>query len=357
MNRIDPRSFEPACAMYAVAGGMFCFSGLSMGIARRFLVRAKGCRTEGRPSDAFDCRSLEFTINYLDGPWRDEDILERAFIDDAIRSGLFWDVQNYLGLACDRLQRQGRFADAEEHFARLAELRDVYEFAFAGTNYDGESAMFHLERRDLDAARAAVERYLTGREEYALRVLALGTKAKILSHAGDVEGTEAALGEAESIIASGTVVPPWHASAHALARLQHDVACVAASGADRTLVRRARRSRRHALRLTRTVASQRTEALRLAGTLAWLEGDQRRARLSWAASVRCGQALGARPELARTSLEIARRLPAPFVVAETSAAQHLQQARATFVELGLAWDLAQLDADPRGPRESAPDTI
>ena len=349
MNRIDARSFEPACAMYAVAGGMFSFSGLSLGIARRFLARAQSCRTPGVTGDAFDCRSLAFTINYLGGQWRDEDVIDRAFVDQAIRSGLFWDVQNYLGLACDRLQRQGRFAQADEHFARLAELRDLYEFTFAGTNHDGERAMYHLERRELDAARATVERYLDGRDEYALRVLALGTKAKILSHAGDDAGATAVLDEAQAILDASDVVPPWHTSAYAVARLQHDVAAVERAGgtdAPKDLAARARKSARAAVRLTRTVASQRTEALRLAGSLAWLVGDARGARRTWTESVRFGTALDARPELARTRAELARRLPADDTIAGASVAEHAHRAEETFAALGLAWDLERLHAAP-----------
>jgi tetratricopeptide (TPR) repeat protein len=351
MNRIDPRSFEPACAMYAVAGGMFCFSGLSVGLARRFLARAQACRRSDRPSDAFDCRSLEFTINYLDGRWRDEDIIDPDFIDEAIRNGLFWDVQNYLGLACDRLQRQGRFSEAQQHFDKLAELRDVYDFAFAGTNHDGERAMFHLERRELDAARESVERYLSGREEYALRVLGLGIKAKILAHTGDDVGASEALDAAQVILDASDVVPPWHASAFALARFHHDVAALSMHGtsAHRELVTRARRSRRHALRITRTVASQRTEALRLAGRLSWLVGDRREARRWWTESMRFGAAIGACPEVARTWLEVAQHLPPAEEVAGLPAAEYRQRARAAFAELGLGWDLARLDASPPAP--------
>jgi class 3 adenylate cyclase/tetratricopeptide (TPR) repeat protein len=347
MNRIDPRTFPPACAMYAVAGGMFSFSGLSLGIARRFLARAQTCRVPDATSDAFDCRSLEFTINYLGGQWRDEDIIDRAFLDQAIRSGLFWDVQNYLGLACDRLQRQGRFAQAEQHFARLAELRDLYEFTFAGTNHDGERAMYFLERRDLDPARKMVERYLDGRDEYALRVLALGTKAKILSHAGEPGPAADALEEAEAILSASDVVPPWHTSAYALARLQYDVAAVERAGSrpGSALLARARKSARLALRITRTVASQRTEALRLVGTLAWLRSDTRQAQRWWGESVRFGTLLGARPELARTRAEVARHLQPRDTLAGVAVAEHARRAEETFHELGLHWDLARLRGD------------
>jgi len=191
-----------------------------------------------------------------------------------------------------------------------------------------------------------VERYLTGREEYALRVLGLGTKAKILAHAGDDAGAEAALGAAQEIVARSDV-PPWHTSVYAVARLHRDVAAVAASGSstDRAhSLARARKSRRDALRITRTVASQRTEALRLAGTLSWLTGRRRQARRAWTESMRFGEAIGARPELARTWLEVARRLQPAQELAGVAAAEYLRRARATFAELELGWDLAQLDA-------------
>jgi hypothetical protein len=85
------------------------------------------------------------------------------------------------------------------------------------------------------------------------------------------------------LILSRSDVPPWHASAYALAQLQHDVSLLEKGGAanGRALRARARRSRKRALALSRTVASQRTEALRLAGTLSWLEGRARPARRLW----------------------------------------------------------------------------
>ncbi len=345
MNRIDSSSFPAACAMYSVAGGMFSFSGLSLGLSKRFLSRAKSCRTEGNPNDAFDCRSLEFTINYLGGGWDDAHLLEPALIAESIRSGLFWDVQLYLGLACDRLQRQGRFAEALDNLATLAELRDSYDFAFAGTNYDGESAMFHLERRDLDAALECADRYLTGRDEYALRVLALGTKAKILTHAKDHTGATAALTEAEQILDDADVVPPWHTAAYALARLQFDVdQATAHEGRQRrTHLKKAKNSSRKALSLTSAVASQRTEALRLTGTVAWLADNPRHARRYWAKSLAFGAQIGARPEIARTRATIGTLLEPNEEVSGELASEHRRRAVSEFEELDLQFDLDALE--------------
>lgn len=344
MNGIDSGSFPPSCAMYAVAGGMFSFSGLSLGLARRFLSRAKHCATKGSPNDAFDCHSLEFTINYLAGDWDDTHLLPTALVNESIRSGLFWDVQNYLGLACDRLQRQGRFDEAQQNYDRLAELRDAYDFEFAGTNFDGESAMFHLERRDLDQGREFAERYLTGRDEYALRVLALGTYAKILTHAAEYEAAARALEEAEQILDDADVVPPWHTSAYSLARLHFDVDRAASSeGAERKKhLAKARKSSRKALSTTATVASQRTEALRLAGTTAWLSGKRSKAHDYWKKSLVFGDSLGARPEVARTHATIAHYVDGTTKVAGASPDEHRSKARESFEALDLPHDLATL---------------
>ena len=344
MNGIDSSSFPPSCAMYAVAGGMFSFSGLSLGLARRFLSRAKHCRTEGDPNDEFDCHSLEFTINYLGGDWADEHLLAPRLVNESIRSGLFWDVQNYLGLACDRLQRQGRFEEAQKNYDRLAELRDAYDFEFAGTNFNGESAMFHLERRDLDQARDFAERYLDGRDEYALRVLALGTYAKILTHAEDFAAATKALEEAEQILADADVVPPWHTSAYSLARLNFDVEQATRSeGAERRgHLARARKASRKALSTTASVASQRTEALRLAGTTEWLRGKKGPARRYWEQSLTFGEGIQARPEVARTRATIARLEAPDAPLAGSTATEHGAQARDAFEDMGLAFDLRGL---------------
>lgn len=341
LNGIASTSFPPACAMYAVAGGMFSFSGLSLDLARRFLKRARNCASPESSNDIFDCGHLDFTINYLDGDWDDVHLLRHEVISASIRAGLFWDMQTYLGLACDRLLREGRFDESQQHFARLAELRDAYDFEFAGTNFDGESAMYHLEKRDLDNARESVERYLRGRDEYALRVLGLGTKAKILTHAGDEPGAVAALTEAEQILDDADVVPPWHTAAYALARLTFDIEQLNAhDGAARNkALARARKSAAKALSTTSSVASQRTEALHLAGTVAWHSGRPERARKLWKQSLASGLKLGAAPELARVRATIAQHLEPADELGDRTAAQHRAAATETFERLGLELDL------------------
>jgi hypothetical protein len=302
-------------------------------------------------SDVFDCRHLEFTINYLEGRWREDDLLDDELVEACIGHGLFWDVQTYLGLACDRLARQGDFAAARRQLARLAELRDVYRYEFAASNHDGELAMLLLEERRLGDALAAAEVYQATRQEDALRVLALGTRAKVETLVGNHARARDTLDEAAKVVAASSVVPPWHLAAYAVARLRHDVAGLdrARNGTTpRTLERQARASRRAALGLAGKVATQRTETYRLAGELSWVLGQPEQAFKWWTKSLAEGERLAALPERARTWAALGRRLSEANarrrLYEGKDAAAYLALAREAFTSLGLEWDLARLDA-------------
>jgi hypothetical protein len=80
--------------------------------------------------------------------------------------------------------------------------------------------------------------------------------------------------------------------------------------------------------------------LRLAGTAYGLAEDGPPARVFWAQSLALGQHIDARPELARTRLEVAKHLPPSEMLAGYTAREHRAQALQAFEDLGLAWDLA-----------------
>jgi hypothetical protein len=91
----------------------------------------------------------------------------------------------------------------------------------------------------------------------------------------------------------------------------------------------------------------RTETYHLVGTYHWLTGAGRKAVRWWERSLAEGERLGARPELARTHAEIARRASGAAgklrKVGGKSAAEHLEAARSLFAELSLDRELAQLE--------------
>ena len=106
-------------------------------------------------------------------------------------------------------------------------------------------------------------------------------------------------------------------------------------------------SGRGAVKNSLKFASDQTEAFKLLGVYYWLIDKQKKALKWWDKSIRTGEQLGARPELARTYLEVGKRLLEPKSKTRElngiSAEGYLDKARALFEEMELEWDLEQLD--------------
>lgn len=348
MNQRDPATIGTACLTYVMGGAAFAYSGASFAISRRFLQRAEQLIRPGEVSDELGCGFFRFVINFLEGGWRDEPGLAPDLLERGLKSGILWDVNSYLGLECDRQLRQGRFAAAGEQLRRLTEVSDGYGYEFAQANHDGMRSILLLETRDLDAALGAVERYYAGRDEDTLRVLALGTKAKVLTLLGRHGESGEMLRQIADIVAQAEIVPPWHLSAYTTARLRHALTALEhpADASRGGLRAEAQKSARAALRTAKVVAGARTETWRLMGRLSWLLGRPKQAFAWWTKALHEAERLDATAELARTCAEMAVRAR-PRHTADVDVDAHAERARTLFSEVELGWDLAQLDAGLR----------
>jgi class 3 adenylate cyclase len=327
-NRIDPREIDQALGMYASCAGLFAYSGISFAVSRRMLDVARTLVREDSPRDVFVHRTMEFYYHYLRGDWDDAHAVDDELIERNLRLGELWDVNNYLGLECDRRLRRGDFAGAERILARLGEIDADYGFAFARTNREGMTAVLLLERREVARALAAANAYYADRHEAALRIFALGMIAKARLLEGDRDGCATALARGEEIVARAGPLTPWHLSDLRLARLLYDLALVE-DGA-RGHMRQARRSARRALGVARKVAKKRVEIYCAVGRLAWLRGRRARALGWWRRGLAEGERQGALPELARTHIELAHRLGG-----DGDGAAHLRRGRELLAQVGL----------------------
>ncbi len=342
VNATEPAAIpEEACGFYVGFAAILAYSGLPFALGRRFLGVAKGLIREGSAKDLFVYRSVQFVHDYLEGNWSEEQVLDPQLVEQGLRYGIFWELNTYLGMSCERKIRRGEWAAAEADIAKLRDVREGYGFEFARSNEYFMPAFLALERRELDAALAGIERYYRDRHEGILHVLALGMRAKIQTLAGDRDAAEATLAEAERLVGRLGRMPPYHLSAYRMSRFLFDVTELEAALADgapgtRALARRARKSARAALRLVPRIARDRPEAYRLAGRLAWLTGRKDRALRSWATALAECERLGARPELARTHAELAERLAVTGgKLAGLDADGHRAAAERLRTELGL----------------------
>ena len=335
--------------MYTAVAAMFGWSGLPFTVSKRFLEIARRLIRQGNVRDDFAYRSFSFVLHYLEGDWSDMHTVPEELVEQALHYGQFWDVNTYRGLNCERLIHQGDFAGARHEIERIRQLADDYGYEFARSNEYAMPALLLLQQRQLPGALAVVERYYAERHEELLNLFALGTKAKIQLCAGDPAAV-ATLAHAEELHRRLTLVPYYHRSTLLQSRLMFDVAALehsvnVSSGSTRPrLVRRARRSLRQALRMARFVARERVEVYRLAGRLAWLSGERERAIQWWRKGILEGERMGARPELARTHLELGQRLIAAGqgdrIIGNHRAAAYVEHAERRLADLGLEPDTA-----------------
>jgi len=110
---------------------------------------------------------------------------------------------------------------------------------------------------------------------------------------------------------------------------------------------KARKSAGTLLKQSQKVAQHRTEAHRLMGVYYWLTKKQKKALKWWDRSIKEGERLGARLELARTYFEVGKRLTeagSKYKALNGIKAQaYLEKARVLFEEMDLQWDLAELE--------------
>jgi hypothetical protein len=85
------------------------------------------------------------------------------------------------------------------------------------------------------------------------------------------------------------------------------------------------------------------------GLYYWLIGRPKKALTWWAKSIETAGRLGARPELARTFMEVGKRLleekrkGKPKQLSGIKAEEYLKKARILFQDMELAWDLQELN--------------
>ncbi len=354
LQRIDPASVPRSAMFYAGCAAVFAFGGISFDVSRRLGARAQALVSGTDPDESLYEQSMRFLAHVLEGDWSDADEIEPERIEASLRRGQLWGPTTYLGLVGEKCIHRGGFDDARRCIEQVDEIRELFRFDLAKSNYYYLRTLLPLEQGEFARAIEAADAYYDHNPEDLLHILALSAKAKAQTLLGDLEAAEQTLAHAAELMASSAPVPPFHASSYHRSLLLLDLAALehaeSAGGRRRRDLRtRARKSARAAMRSAGRVAWRRTEVLRLAGRLRWLTGDRRAAMRLYLRSLEAGESLGARPEIARTYEELGIRLREGggahrAVPGDLDASRCFERARETYQALALSGDLSRLDA-------------
>jgi hypothetical protein len=354
LSEIDPRSVPESGGILAGAIGIFSYGGVSFGLGRRVLDVARELADAGNVHALLlYYRLMSFIHHFLAGDWSESHLVDQASIDEGLRNGRFWEVAVALDIDGECALFRGDHARVEQRLGELALLANDYGNDVALATLRSLGALLEMERGCFDAALERIETYRQEHDDHTYQVVAYGTRARIEILQGRLDAAHASLERGEARIREAGLVPPLHRSfclapAYQLDLIELEAAQRAGERrAARRIAARARQSRRRALRVAAKVAARRTEILRCAATHDWLLGRHERAARGYTDAVAVARALDARPELARSCAEIARRLeaePGPDRLDGRAAAAWRSEAGEILRALGLTQELAALEA-------------
>ncbi len=357
-TQFDYTKFQNGVGKFISASALFAFTGISTKLGRRILNLARGRLDEGDERLMITHDLLQTTLKYFAGNWKDIDPHDDDLVNRNLDHGEIWAASLHYHWHGFHNLYKGDLAKAHWIVGRLQNISEVYENDFSQLLEKLLNACLLVEDRRLRDALVAVDASIkfSKKTNAGLALIHLfGCKAQIYTLMGDFDAAEEMIAQASKLRRELDIVP-WQLSVFLksqtmlnLHRLQEDIHNGTRTDASkyRDLALKACRA---LLRQTRKVAQHRTEAYRMMGEYFWMTHKPKTAFKWWRKSVREGERLGARMELARTYFAIGKRLlenGSSFTALDgIEAPIYLEKARVLFVEIGLDWDLERLSHLP-----------
>jgi len=352
ISAFDLQKLQNGAALFAGVSALFSFGGISFKLSRKILdvIRDKVEKEDVRDYTMFEL--CETFYNFLKGNWEELRDYNNDLVDRNCNIGEIWDATIHLYWHGLGNISQGSFDKAESVIDKLNYLFEVYQndlskiFAYELRTY------LLIKFRRFNEALIESEQGIEFGEKAHSAFWDLHTcQAWIYLLMGDIEKSERCFQRAEKIRRQIQAAPFQLSNLYRI-QLEIDLYRLREwKGGNRVKAhesqRKAIRSAKQLLGVTRKVARHRTDSYRLMGAYYWMINKQGKALRWWHRAVQEGERLGARPQVARTYLEVGKRLLEPESkyrdLDGLGAKEYLKNARALFEEMGLQSDLDELD--------------
>ena len=324
-------------------------------LGKKVLNFSEGYVDKNNIRELFPLECFRFGYNSMSGKWNDIRDLDDSLLDENLKLGVLFNVTWYSGMNALVKIMQGQFSSIEPYLRKLAKIDKEYEYRVAQRyEFLGEISFFLYSRR-LNDVREPLEKMdrLFKNESDNFQMNFFGLYAQIQILMNDYEGAEKSLRLAKDIYSKQSAVLPPFAINYLYPRFNLDLKLLEVSINTNNELdvliysKKLGKSIKQLLRSINKTPFCRTESFREMGTYHWLIGKQNKAVKFWKKATENGERLDARPDLARTYMEIGKR----FLEEKSrykelngiSAEGYLEKARELFQEMDLQWDLDELD--------------
>ncbi len=360
VTRFDLTKLELGIGMFVGASTFFSFTGISFRLSSKILALVKG-RVNKNDVKSFVIYDFSETLhNFLEGNWKSITEPDDDLVDKSLMIGeIYWASQHLFWHAWPKIY-QGYFDIPKLVVNKLSDFFKFYENDLSILLKHLLNTNLLMECRRIPEALAEIEKGVAFAHKKSLGpslIHLFSFKSSIQISMGDIAEAEKSLEQVNKIRREVNTVP-WQVSGLYTAQLEHDLYQLEESkrkgnqAGSINYRKNAIKSGKMLLKVSQKVAQHRTRSYKLMGVYYWLTTDQKNALKWWQKAIEEGERLGARPELARTFLEVGKRLLEAGskynMLNGIKANEYLEKARVLFEEMDFQWDLDELDRVARG---------
>ncbi|MFC1823206.1 adenylate/guanylate cyclase domain-containing protein [Thermodesulfobacteriota bacterium] len=352
----DLKKIENGYVWLVAGSGLFSYTGFSFRLSNRFLEYAEKTIDKENFKELFAFIFYKLVYSIFSGKWDDIQGHDESILDQNLGIGQFWEVATYINWYFYKKVERGEFKAVYPLIQKLSTMADSYDYELARAHQLRSESHLLIQARKLDDAQRSAEKLdfsaaKMGSDLY--RISSFGIKAQIQILLKDLSGAEKSLNQAEEYYKKHEIVPSMYSSFYLRKRFSLDIILLEESfrsnnkSAIAKYRQNAGKSKKNALKNSKKYAPFRTAVFRSTGLYYWLINKQNRAVKWWQKAIAESKRLGTRPDLARTYMEIGKRLleeKSKFKELDgISAIEYLKKAREMFQEMDLQWDLDELE--------------
>ena len=309
------------------------------------------------PIERLVYESIDWHNNFLAGKdWASGDRnfgYNEELIDRNVNLGQLWWPGMMLQYYGWKKIEQGNFRDGSAIADKLEKYGIQFDHPHIVVMKHLTAARLNFKRRIISEAMREADQgietaRLTDISQMLLSLLAIKAQAMVLS--GKMPETAQILDQAHQITAKTDIIPvhlgDLFKSQASLGMARFIQALREGKKADQSRFgRQAAKWIGRSLKNAKKSACHLSEALMMSGQYYWLTGREQKGLTYWEQSIKEGERLGARPDLARTYFEVGKRLLEPQSKYKElngiKAKEYLDKAERLFREMDLQWDLEQ----------------
>ncbi len=356
LNKFDIRRVENGISIYTACSAPFFTSGISFRLGKKILQNIKHQIDKKDIKAVFRYEYLEGLFHFFSGQTGKELEYDEGLLQGAVKKGDLFFASSYIQWNGFSQIKQGRFGRIDVLLDKLHEIGDNYGYNLApGRAYCVRTTLLFSQRKlheTLAEVEAAIDFFnRTGVKLYGIFLLGLKSHTQVLLKR--TREAEQSLSRTKEIVSFEKRVLPFYLSNFLVSQLLFDLTILeeavkrGSKGEISLLQKKTFLSGKAAVKNAAKFVPVKPEVFRLMGLVFWLTGRQKKALKWWDKSIKIGKYIGARPEVARTYMEVGRRLQEKHStfsrLAGVPAGEYLQWAGSFFKEMDLQWDLDQLD--------------